>query len=685
MSIRLKLLLLGLATLVLPWAGCRYAREMESALREGEQNALLSVAQTIATSLQGRGDLLYRQPARVEDSGEPETDEDKAAASRREPKPSPYDLRPILLSAQPFLDGYVEEWPQNKTAWHYFVRDPTMSTAAKGQHKFGILTGVFERMLYVMLDVSDEHLVYDTPGASPLDPSSFGDRIWIGFEGLDGREHQVFVAATGPGSVTARRIETGEYGQLTAVNEPRIIGALQPTARGYRLELRIPLSMLGERFGVLIDDRNQRGADPVSYGTLRSDDLHTVGRLIVASPELTTYLKQFRQPGLRLSVAAPEGRLLAQVDALSEANVLGPERGILAQFYRRFVDRPGARRVIDSTADIYDREHRQIIGSLQVSQTEDRWLILRDRALTHMLNLTLVVSAVLVIATFIFAAWLAVRLSRLRAASESALTREGLVTTFPETDAADELGDVARGFSTLLHRLNEYTGYLRTLAGKLAHEIRTPLTIVRSSLENMESEGVSSSAGIYLDRARQGSERLNAILIAMGAATRVEEAISNAERTRFDLVPVVQSAADAYRIAFPERAFATEVPDETVEIEGAPDLIVQMLDKLVDNAVDFSPAGATIILRVRLESHAAVVEVDNPGPPLSADTRDRLFESLWQSRARAPGAPADTDSRPHFGLGLYIVRLIAEFHRGEAAASSLPADSGARFTIRLAR
>ena len=75
--------------------------------------------------------------------------------------------------------------------------------------------------------------------------------------------------------------------------------------------MRIPLSMLNEHFGVLIDDRNKRGADPVSYGTLRSDDLHTVGRLIVASPELGSYLKQFSQPGLRLAVAAPEGRLLA--------------------------------------------------------------------------------------------------------------------------------------------------------------------------------------------------------------------------------------------------------------------------------------------------------------------------------------------------------------------------------------
>src|SRR5215813_3249922 len=123
MSIRVKLLLLGLFTLVLPWAGCRYAREMESALREGEQSSLLSVAQTIASSLQGRVDLLYRQPtAEPNPDGEPQAD-DSVAEPSREVRPSPYDLRPILLSAQPFLDGYVEEWPQSKDAWAYFARD----------------------------------------------------------------------------------------------------------------------------------------------------------------------------------------------------------------------------------------------------------------------------------------------------------------------------------------------------------------------------------------------------------------------------------------------------------------------------------------------------------------------------------------------------------------------------------
>jgi two-component system, OmpR family, sensor histidine kinase ChvG len=651
MSLRLKLLLLGLATLVLPWEGTRYAREMESALREGEQDSLTQVAQSIASSLQGQTHLLYRDSATPAATGS-------------------FDLQPVVLTTQPYLDGYPDEWPQDKAAWRHY---PNGNSGG-----FGILSGVFERMLYVLLDVRDDKLVFDAAGANPLDSSTLGDRIWLGFTGPDGMEHQVFISATGAGPVMARRIETGEYGQQTAVTEPRINGAWQPSPNGYRVELRIPLSILGDRFGVLIDDRDRQGEPATSYGMLSTQDLHTQGRLIAASPDLTTYLSQFLQPGLRLAVAAADGRTLAQADALGQATELGPEPGLLARLYRRFVDDPKAHRAIDASAPIYDQKHQQAIGQLRVTQTGERWLTLRDKALTRMLNITLITTIIAVVLMFVFAARLAVRLSRLRGASESALTREGLITTFPETAAPDELGDVARGFSTLLGRLNEYTGYLRTLAGKLAHEIRTPLTIVRSSLENLESEGVSDGARVYLDRARQGSERLNGILIAMGAATRVEEAIAGAERTRFDIVAVVASAVASYGNAFPQRSFVTDLPSEPIEMEGAPDLIVQLLDKLVDNAVDFSPPEAAVTVRLRSEPRFVMLAVENPGPPLAPWIRGRLFESLWQSRT-------DRDSRPHFGLGLYIVRLIAEFHGGSASAANLPGDAGASFVVRLAR
>ncbi|MBC8027557.1 MAG: hypothetical protein H7Y89_16310, partial [Steroidobacteraceae bacterium] len=446
--------------------------------------------------------------------------------------------------------------------------------------------------------------------------------------------------------------------------------------------------------------------------------LRATGRLIAASPDLSDHLRQFSQPGVELTVVSSTNAILTRLDAPALPGDYTRMRGFLPRMYRLFLDggaiprsvsqadreraarelteratrgKPSTavysgpyenRVVVAAAAPILTVDGKRVIGVIQLAQTADRWLTLRDRALTRLLNLTLFVTLFTVMAAFWFAGRMTLRISRLGAASENALSREGnLSRGLPEADARDELGDLSRSFSSLLGRLDEYTGYLRTLAGKLAHEIRTPLTIVRSSLENLESEAQSANgenAKVYLARAREGAERLGAILTAMGAATKVEEAIAHSERQRFDLAALVRAAVDAYGGAFPQRRFSLDAPREPMFLNGAPDLIVQLLDKLIDNAVDFSADGATISVVLRAETAHALLSVANPGPPLPAEGAAKLFESLWQSRAEA-------DKRPHFGLGLYIVRLIAEFHGGMAEAATLPGDAGAIFSIRLPR
>jgi two-component system, OmpR family, sensor histidine kinase ChvG len=376
------------------------------------------------------------------------------------------------------------------------------------------------------------------------------------------------------------------------------------------------------------------------------------------------------------SVSQPERERAAQ--NLSAKAARGhPQTALFAGRYENSV-------IVAAAAPILSADGKQVIGVIQLAQTADRWLTLRDRALTRLLNLTLIVTLFAVGAAFWFAGRMTLRITRLGTASENALGREGsLSRVLPEAEAKDELGELSRSFSSLLGRLDEYTGYLRTLAGKLAHEIRTPLTIIRSSLENLESEaqasnGMGENARIYISRAREGSERLGAILTAMGAATKVEEAIAHSERQRFDLAALVRTAVDAYRSAFPQRRFDCQTPDAAIELTGAPELVVQMLDKLIDNAVDFSADGATISIVLRADAAFAELSVANPGPPVPPEGAAKLFESLWQSRL-------ETDKRPHFGLGLYIVRLIAEFHGGTAQAANLPDNTGALFSVRLAR
>ena len=191
------------------------------------------------------------------------------------------------------------------------------------------------------------------------------------------------------------------------------------------------------------------------------------------------------------------------------------------------------------------------------------------------------------------------------------------------------------------------------------------MTIVRSSLENLDSERAGGgNIEPYLARAREGTERLQAILTAMGAATRTEEAIQHAERTRFDLRALLESTAKAYADAFPARRFATQLPEQPCWIDGAPDLVVQMLDKLVDNAVDFSPPESIITLALDAEDRDCTLSITNIGAPIPPALRLRLFDSMFQYRR-------DGASKPHFGLGLFIVRLVAEFHGGRVSVENV--------------
>lgn len=689
--LRTKLLLLALTTLALPWAGCQYAREMETVLRESEQQSLLAVTSTIAGSLKGRQELLFRADSLSGfDSGDPR------------------DITPVVLSGAPLINGRADEWDRD-------ARN-LVSVAGPGGDSLRLLAATHERWLYLALLVRDERWVFDASELSPLDSGTIGDRVWLAFDDKRGGQQQLFLSGSGVGPLRARRIETREYGREEAVIEPRIEANWQRSADGWVMEIGIPMSLVGQHLGVLIDDRDRRGATRASYGTLDASDLRADGRLIAASPDLNDHLRQFSQPGVELTVASATGAVLTRLDAPALPGDYTRLRGFLPRMYRLFLDggalpssvsqaeRQNASEaltqrasrgkadtalfagryensvIIAAAAPIFAADGKQVIGVIQLAQTADRWLTLRDRALTRLLNLTLFVTLFAVGASFWFAGRMTLRISRLGAAAENALGREGNVSReLPEAQASDELGDLSRSFSSLLGRLDEYTGYLRTLAGKLAHEIRTPLTIIRSSLENLESETQQTEAGrVYLSRAREGSERLGAILSAMGAATRVEEAIRHSERQRFDLAALVRDTVGAYGSAFPNRRFALDLPEAPVEMTGAPELIVQMLDKLVDNAVDFSADGATITVGVSADDSHAQVSVANPGPPLPPEAAAKLFESLWQSRSEA-------DRRPHFGLGLYIVRLIAEFHGGNAEAANLPDESGAVFTVRLAR
>jgi two-component system sensor histidine kinase ChvG len=672
-SIRLQLFIVALTTLVLPWAGCQYAKELESALRSSQEQSLLASAGTIANALSA-------QPQRVfHDAGDNQAFSAGAG-----------DLYVYPLVTQPLLDGYREDWD--------VPAEPTLLPTTTG-YRARIQAGSTERFLYLYLEVDDAHFDPQPHNARP-DQDRF-DRVNLTLEGPNGRASYFFGTAA-PGLIAAQSAAKDEDGADRVVAEPRIQAFWLQTAAGYHLEARIPLSFVARHLWVEAIDG--RGKAKAGFGA----DSALGGRLFFPTAGLSSLLETFIGDGTRATVIdanalklGTAGNVFSKKRSESEAS-----EPIWQRYFMRIdtTDLPtiesapdhlsgesvssalqgqphaqwvlgGSNREMRLTAAAPIVIEGQMHGAVVLEQAADQLLALRDRALSRLFNLTLISTAAAVIIMLAFATWISLRIGRLRDAADSAVGSDGRIQLrMPEARSGDEIGALARGFERLLARLNEHAQYLRTLGGKLSHELRTPLTIVRSSLDNLESEGLRDDQRRYITRAREGTQRLQSILSALGAAARVEESIKQSERVNFDLRELLISAVAAYRDGFPATRFELQTPDDPCFARGAPDLMVQLLDKLIENAVDFCPTGGAVTVRLERVQANYCLQVANDGPLIPEGLMGRLFESLFEQRAGG-------DDKPHFGLGLYIVRLVAEFHGGTAVAANREDGGGVVFSI----
>jgi signal transduction histidine kinase len=166
----------------------------------------------------------------------------------------------------------------------------------------------------------------------------------------------------------------------------------------------------------------------------------------------------------------------------------------------------------------------------------------------------------------------------------------------------------------------------------------------------------------------------------MSEAGRIERAIAAAEAEDFDLTAVVEGCAAGYRALAGGRELRVGLPGAPTPFHGAPELIAQALDKLFDNARSFTPDDGWIEIGLANAGGVAEIRVANSGPPLPAAMQDRLFDSLVSVRDAGARHGGET---PHLGLGLYVVRLVAELHRGSALAHNLDGGRGVEFALRL--
>ncbi|HMK86862.1 MAG TPA: hypothetical protein VK437_12965, partial [Steroidobacteraceae bacterium] len=182
MSIRLQLLIVALTTLILPWAGCQYARELETALRVSQERALEASADTIAQALSAEPQRVFR-------------DLDDSAPFAQDAG----DLYVYPLQGQPLLDGYREDW--NVAA------DPKLLPSASGAAT-RLQAGSTERYLFLYLEVDDPHFVAEPVGARSS--SDRFDRVDLNVESPDGTLKSYFFATDAPGLIPAQTVVKGD-------------------------------------------------------------------------------------------------------------------------------------------------------------------------------------------------------------------------------------------------------------------------------------------------------------------------------------------------------------------------------------------------------------------------------------------------------------------------------------------
>jgi len=463
--------------------------------------------------------------------------------------------------------------------------------------------------------------------------------------------------------------------------------------------------------------------DPIaSFAEERSADEGGMALPPSASPEIEQIIRGLSRIDARIWVVGRDFTVLAHSGSLRRdppaeeppATALGAvwrgvERATLEPLYRLILDQPDenfrdeaatkgpprGRDIEGALAGILTVDHRttldgkavvvaaaspiwigdRVEGAVVVEQTTNRVLAERNVAFERLFDIVLALVLLGTVALTLFASRLSSRIRRLRDAAEAAIDANGRVRgAFAGSSDGDEIGDLSRSFASALARLAEFADYQEQMAGRLSHELRTPIAVVRSSLENLQQQPIEADARVYIGRAQEGLARLTAILTRMTEAARLEQALADVPRERYDATPVLAACVEGYRVAYPDVPFEFATQGDPLNVDGAPDLLAQMLDKLISNAVEFRTSGP-VVLRASRGPDGASIDVSNSGPCLPPGIGSRLFDSMVSFRT--PGGAA------HLGLGLFVARMIARYHGGSIEARDLADGTGVVVSVRL--
>ncbi len=715
-----KLMLVGLplALLFVPWFSFLLLDQIETISVQMQSNHQQLIADSIAINFNGRDDLFEDLPLDPSDS-------DLVAT----PIPSPVRL-----------DASALDWGEDA------LRPRRFGPPGDGSFELDLgtrredLDELGDRlMLYAYLEITDDARVYRNPDYRRLDNA---DHVRISFLEADGDPGRIAVTLYSSGDTTSYRMDPDwTFAEEGGLPENDVRGRVRETDSGYALELRIPFELVGShrsgrsaaRSGfalsfVDVDDPVTRAIRTVTETRPDSDDgPHLV---VHRSPDVLNILEGLGFSGMRIRIIDAHEHVRADVGGYrtedqprlaSSANETGwfasARRGLTAAWdgSRHWLgirangggagtDGTGAsrgqveHRIIESAlagdplalrlrVDDLETivaghpiisEGDAVIGAVVVEQNIDDIQIFQRQAIDNLALVSVASFIAVLFCLVLFAGRLTWRIRSLRREVTSAIDEYGRLQTSSLTTgmtSGDEIGDLARGVSNMLARLEQHTDFLQKMPRTLRHEINNPLNTLITSLDQLAQEDDEVRRSRYLDSARRGVLRIGAIVQNLADAANLEESLASEDMEVIDIRALLEAYVANCRTTHEGQQFDFRSSPGPIHANVADYRIEQLLDKLIDNAVDFHRSNTPIRVQLDARRDWLQITVANRGPMLPADATGSLFESMVSRRAR--------ENKLHFGLGLYVVRVIAEQHRGTVWATNLDDGSGVAFMVRL--
>lgn len=271
--------------------------------------------------------------------------------------------------------------------------------------------------------------------------------------------------------------------------------------------------------------------------------------------------------------------------------------------------------------------------------------------------------AVALLISVLVAMTIARPISRLKNRAEELLDRRGrLRGSFLPGNRRDEIGDLQGALAELTGRLERGAQSMESFAADLSHEFKNPLASIRAATEvALESDDAGERARL-LELIQREISRLERLLSSLREISRLDLALETEDDEVLDLGQLLTELVESFRIRAGQAdpTILLTVAGGGLKVRLSADRLTQALEKILDNAISFSPMGGKVHVRVFSEGENAVLQIEDEGPGIAEDKLEKVFDRFYTSRRDG--------EEGHHGLGLALSRSIIEASGGKLRA-----------------